>query len=230
MKPTDSPSPHPPRKASAGHGPGPNFPYDDHSSASGSSPASSSDELHNDDVAHEHSDINVRAIVMSSVVIFVVCAATAVLVYGLFWYVLEPQAAQRDPKLSPLAMPSTTMPATTRTSPAFGSAPEPRLLTNEPANLLQLREREQQQLGAYGWMDEKAGIARIPIEEAKKLVIERGLPVRPDPVTDPRQGTRAPAYGESSSGRNITRAPAADPQPPAAAPAPAPAAPAHKGH
>ncbi len=43
MKPTE------PRKASSSHGPG--FPHDD---------------LHNDDVAHEHSDINIRAVITSA--------------------------------------------------------------------------------------------------------------------------------------------------------------------
>jgi len=184
----------------------------------------SPEELHNDDVAHEHSDINIRAIVWSAVVVTVVCIATAILMALLFRF-LEVQAKASDPRLSPLAMPATVMPPTTTASPEFGSAPEPRLLTNEPAMLRQLREREQGQLDGYGWADERAGVARIPIDEAKKLMLERGLPVRPDPATDPRLGTHAPAFGESSSGRTITRTPAsgtAQPQP-AAPPQP------HKG-
>jgi hypothetical protein len=187
--------------------------------------------MHNDDVAHEHSDINIQAIVMSGVVVLAVCAATAALMYGLFWGVLSRQAAGRDPKLSPLSMPATTMPTTTRTSPEFGGAPEPRLLTNEPGKLRQLLEREQQQLGGYGWMDETTGVARIPIGRAKELMIERGLPVRADPVTDERQGTTVPARGESSSGRIITRPPATDAAPrPAATEEATPAAtpPVHK--
>ena len=90
------------------------------------------EEMHNDDVAHEHSDINIRAIVMvdgrrrDRVV-----AGTAVLMAGPV-QLLEPQAAASDPKLSPLAMPATTMPPTTTASPAFGGAPEPQLMTNEP--------------------------------------------------------------------------------------------------
>jgi hypothetical protein len=188
------------------------------------------DEMHNDDTAHEESDINIAALVWSMVVMFGVVIITAGLMYVLFWNVLEKQAQERDPKLSPLAMPATTMPKTTTESPFFGSAPEPRLMTVEPLNLLEVRAAEQQTLHGYGWVDEKAKVARVPIDEAKKLIAERGLPVRPDPISDPRIGTRVPAAGESSSGRVITRPPAAatgtTPTPP---PTPAPAA-GHGGH
>ncbi len=165
------------------------------------------EEMHNDDVAHEHSDINIPALIWSAVILAAVVAVTAGLMLVLF-NVLETQAKARDPKLSPLAMPATTMPPTTNASPFFGSAPEPKLMANEPSNLKDVRELEQQQLHSYGWVNEKAGVARIPIDEAKKLLLERGLPVRPDPLTDPLLGTRTPASGESSSGRIITRTPA----------------------
>jgi hypothetical protein len=176
----------------------------------------SPEEMHNDDVAHEHSDINISALVWSVVIMFAVVAGTAVLMWLLFGF-LESQAAARDPKVSPLAMPATTMPTTTNASPFFGGAPEPKLMTGEPGYLSQVRDEEQQQLHGYGWLDEKAGVAHIPIDEAKKLTIERGLAVRPDPLTDERLGTRRPASGESSSGRNVTRElPAAAAPPPTA--------------
>jgi len=183
------------------------------------------DEMHNDDVAHEHSDVNIPVLVWSAVVLAAVVAVTAVLMLLLFRF-LESQAASRDPKLSPLAMPATTMPATTNASPFFGGARDPRLMTNEPVNLKDARTLEQQQLHGYGWVDEKAGVAHISIDRAKELTLERGLPVRTDPVTDPRLGTRTPATGESSSGRNITRT--LVPATAGAAPAPAPAATEHK--
>jgi hypothetical protein len=205
MKPTDPPSP----KASAGDG------IVHHHTP---------EELHNDDVAHEDSDVNIRALVMSAVALAVIVVVAAVLMYGLFWGVLEPKAEAGDPKLSPLALPATTMPKTTNASPYFGGASKPQLLTNEPSLLNQFREREAQQLHSYGWIDEKTGVARIPIDDAKKLLLERGVPTRPDAPTDPRLGTHAPAaFGEATSGRTIT-APAGaggDAQPKPAEPPPA---------
>jgi hypothetical protein len=185
--------------------------------------------MHNDDVAHEHSDINIQALVWSIVVMFAVVAGTAVLMALLFNF-LEGQAEARDPKLSPLARPATEMPKTTNASPFFGGAPDPKLMTGEPTHLGEVRAAEQGQLHGYAWVDEASGVARIPIDEAKKLMLERGLPVRPDAVSDERLGTRRPASGESSSGRNVTHdlAPAAAGSTPAAAPA-APAHDPHKG-
>jgi hypothetical protein len=34
-------------------------------------------------------------------------------------------------------------------------------------------------LHSYGWVDEQAGLVRIPITRAMELLTERGLPVRP---------------------------------------------------
>ena len=181
------------------------------------------EEMHNADVAHEDSDVNLGAIGWSAVVVAVTCIGTAVLIAVLFWKVFIPQATARDPKLSPLALPATVMPATTNTSPEFGSAPEPRLLTNEPVYLKGVRDREAKTLHEYGAVDATSGLGRMPIDAAKELTLQRPLPARPDPVTDPRLGTHAPAYGEASSGRLITKAPhapaAAAPAVPAAAPA-----------
>ncbi len=58
------------------------------------------------------------------------------------------------------------------------NGPAPQLLVKEPANLELFRAREQEALTTYGWADKAAGTYRIPIERAKDLLIERGLPVR----------------------------------------------------
>ncbi len=111
----------------------------------------SPEEMHNDDVAHEHSDINISALIWSMVVMFAVVVGTAVLMAILF-KVLETQAEARDPTLSPLALPVTTMPKSTTESPYFGGAPEPKLMTAEPRHLKDVRTSEQQQLHGYGWI------------------------------------------------------------------------------
>ena len=187
------------------------------------------EEMHNDDTAHEHSDINIGALTWSMVVMFGTVIVTAGLMYVLFIF-LEGDAKRRDPKLSPLTMPATVMPNSTTSSPFFGSAPEPKLMTGEPAYLKEVRTEQQDELHTAGWIDEKAGVARIPIDQAKALVLKDGLPVRPDPVSDPRLGGRAPTLGESSSGRNITAKPGAEAPAPPATPAPAAPAAGHEGH
>jgi hypothetical protein len=174
--------------------------------------------MHNDDVAHEESEIDVRALVLAAVALTTVVLGTAALMYALFWWVLTPMAAANDPHVSPLAIPETKMPKTTNASPFFGGAPAPKLLTNEPALLEQTRQSETEELRTYGWVDEKAGIARVPIDRAKTLLLEQGVPVRTGKAVDPRLGTHAAAYGESSSGRVLTGPSTPQPPPPAAPP------------
>lgn len=184
------------------------------------------DPLHNPDVAHEHSDVNVRALLVSAIGLIVVTAVIFVLM-ALMFKVLEDRAAASDPTVSPLARPATQMPTTTTGNAYFGNAPGPKLLIEEPAALKKQRGMEDEKLQTYGWVDEKAGTARMPISEAKKLLLQRGLPVRADGAPDPLLGTRLPAAGEASGGRTISprkKEEAAKEE------ATQPPAPTHKGH
>lgn len=162
------------------------------------------DAFDNVDVAHEHSDVDTRAIMTSAGIVAAVVAVAMVAMYLLFgWF--EHRAVRAQPYVSPLAAPPTEMPRTTMDSPFFseaaGGVP---LLTDEPSALERHRATERQRLHTYGWANEAAGVAHIPIDEAKKLLIERGLPSREFYPVDPSLGTRLPAMGGSSSGRAIT--------------------------
>jgi hypothetical protein len=59
--------------------------------------------------------------------------------------------------------------------------PAPRLQVTPRQDLRDLRAREDQLLNSYQWVDRSAGIVRIPIAEAMRLTLERGLPVRQSP-------------------------------------------------
>ncbi len=62
--------------------------------------------------------------------------------------------------------------------------PEPRLQgvpghTSDPQQDLRGYLNEmQRELSSYGWADEKAGVARIPIDDAMRIIAEKGLPPR----------------------------------------------------
>ena len=53
----------------------------------------------------------------------------------------------------------------------------PMLETNERGQFRDFLLNQEDQLNSYGWVDEKAGVAHIPIERAMELTIQRGLPV-----------------------------------------------------
>jgi hypothetical protein len=71
-------------------------------------------------------------------------------------------------------------PGAGRRSPLAREAlpPEPRLQISPPADMAALREHDRQVLETYGWVDRAHGVVRIPIEEAKKMVLRQGLPSR----------------------------------------------------
>ena len=140
------------------------------------------DPLHNEDVAHEHSDVNVRALIIFCFGLTGVVVLSAAAVYGLF-IVFESQAAANDPVLSPHAVPAGQLP------------PEPRLLTDEPQNLQRFLAEQAEALKG--------------IDAAKKQLLQQGLPVRADAPTDAWLGTHSPARGESSGGRMIPLKPGA---------------------
>lgn len=57
-------------------------------------------------------------------------------------------------------------------------APQPGLIVDEPSGLATFRRREDASLSSYAWVDQAAGTVHIPIDQAKKLMIERGYPTR----------------------------------------------------
>jgi len=60
--------------------------------------------------------------------------------------------------------------------------PEPRLQVDEPRTWQQQLADERARLEGYAWVDQKAGVVRIPVDRALELVAERGLPVRATPA------------------------------------------------
>jgi hypothetical protein len=59
-----------------------------------------------------------------------------------------------------------------------GNVGATRLIVREPMNLDAFRRHENDMLTTYGVADATTGEYRIPVERAKALVLERGLPVR----------------------------------------------------
>jgi hypothetical protein len=76
----------------------------------------------------------------------------------------------------------------------------PRLVENEPRALAEFRTKEDLLLGSYGWVERDRGIARMPIDEALRIVGERGaLPAfaaaPPADAPAPSGGAPSPAGG-----------------------------------
>jgi hypothetical protein len=93
--------------------------------------------------------------------------------------------ASNPPKVFPLA-----------SLPDERRPPEPRLQEfGEPRqDLKNLRAAEDEILNGYSWVDRNRNIVRIPVADAMKLTLQRGLPAREQaatgtPATQSTQGT-----------------------------------------
>jgi hypothetical protein len=122
--------------------------------------------LVNPDVHHETSDVNIRAVLGFGAALVVVAAVVHLLIYVLFGYFNSRENA-KVPAEYPLAA-----------TQGHREPPEPRLQTDPRQDLADLRAKEDEVLGSYGWVDKNAGIVRMPIDAAVKLTLERGLPAR----------------------------------------------------
>jgi len=117
-------------------------------------------------VHHEETDVDLRAILAFGAGLVAVAIAVHILIWLLFRF-FDAQAARRDVVEYPLAA-----------EQADRLPPEPRLQTNPRQDLQDLRTQETDTLTTYGWVDRNNGVVRIPIDDAMKLVVQRGLPAR----------------------------------------------------
>ncbi len=172
-------------------------------------------DLHNPDVAHESTDISIQGVLWFVVILAATVIVVQIAMAGLM-KVFEHYEAANDPFVSPQAVPAGTLP------------PEPRLQTTPWEDLKAFRAGEELTLHSYGWIDQKSGVVRLPIDKAKALLLQRGIPVRAGAPDDPTEGTHVASTGESNSGRMIPAGQADTSTPPAGA-SPAATSPAKPG-
>jgi hypothetical protein len=68
----------------------------------------------------------------------------------------------------------------------------PDLKTQHPLEEMKtLRRTWDSELNSYGWVDKQSGVVRIPIDQAKKMLLERGLPTRGAKKPETAQGAAA---------------------------------------
>lgn len=126
----------------------------------------------NPEIQYEKTDAHVRPLYQFLFWISVITILTAVISMG----ILRGLQAWRDN--------ASTRPAMAE-APEAQQAPAPRLQIQEPKDLAVFRKEEEAILSTYGLVDREKGIYRIPIGEAMRLTLERGLPASGDPAPAP---------------------------------------------
>ncbi len=141
---------------------------------------------------YEHTDANVGIIVRFLFWLAVSAVVVHVGLWGLFALFVETRKELAEPQF-PLAVG-----AVERLPPA------PRLQRFPVAEYREFRAQEEAVLQNYGWIDRAAGTVHIPISEAMRLTIERGLPVRSVPADIPVE-TPGLMPSDASAGRTFVQ-------------------------
>lgn len=132
-------------------------------------------------------EIGIRGITRFLIALTVGCVVTAIAMFGLYKF-LQSREVARDAPPSPLV---------DRSVPRL--PPEPRLQVAPERELAAMRAEQQAVLESFGWVDETAGVARIPIDVAMDWLLVRGLPARVaagDPVMPAPSSQPAPATSQ----------------------------------
>jgi hypothetical protein len=120
--------------------------------------------------AHEGTDTSVHNVAVLASAFVGLLIFGLIVGYGAFRFLNAPETVSAPPSLI----------ETGRTLP-----PTPRLQVNAPRDLADYLKQQQQTLDTYGWVDQKAGVVRVPIDRAMDLLLEKGLPVRAESVGGP---------------------------------------------
>ncbi len=147
--------------------------------------------------SYEHQDLQASAVLYFYLGLGVVVLLCILGLRGLFSY-LDHRAKALEPPVNPLV---TNVPADTRhIAPGYPQSvfPNPKLEEDERGQLNGIIVNEDKELYSYGWVDEKACTVHIPIERAMELIVQRGLPVRPQAAAS---GAAASPTGETGTTR-----------------------------
>jgi len=138
----------------------------------------------------EHRDMRPGSVYAFLIGLGVAGILVALVLWG-FYDAMDAYQKNHQPLQNPLVQ--ATEASTRRVLPeAITKFPQPRLERNERLQINAFVLHEEQTLNSYGWVDQKAGVVRIPIERAMQLIARRGLP------TTPRVGAAPVAEGAAS--------------------------------
>ncbi len=126
--------------------------------------------LNNADVQFEHSDVDASSLLKFLFWLVITTAVVVVVLWRLYFVFVAQEAARQPP------------PPVMKVDAEAMSVPPPNLQTLPNLDLDAFRAREAGVLHTYGWIDKDKGIVRIPIDEAMRILTERGLPPAAEPA------------------------------------------------
>ena len=134
----------------------------------------------NPETSFEREDLSTRGVFVFMIGLAIVGIVIYFIIVGMYSFLDKYEHAQM----------TTASPLVTSRGPAarvvtkdymekFKENGTPMLESDERGQFKDFLLKQEDQLNSYGWVDQQAGVAHIPIERAMDLISERGLPVRP---------------------------------------------------
>ena len=140
---------------------------------------------------YEHTDAHVGPMIKFGIWLLVSAVIVHVGLAAMYWLLVRESTERVDTRRYPLAV--------TGRLPA-----EPRLQQFPRNELYEFRTKEEAELHSYGWVDKNAGTVHIPIEDAMRLMLQRGVfTSRPQDASSSAQVDLFPS--DASSGRMLER-------------------------
>ena len=128
---------------------------------------------------YEHEDLSPRGVMYFMLGLAVVVVVIYLIVFGMYHF-LDTYEKTHQTAVGPMVAPETDTRAVTHADTQV--FPQPRLEESERSQLRQFIEQEDDKLATYNWVDKDKGIVQIPIDRAMDLIVQRGLPVRPENI------------------------------------------------
>ena len=165
-----------------------------------------------DHPSHDHLKPESSSIQAKPVYVFLGALAAAsafvfVLIYGLLWALDRQREADQTPPATRVALPEGTKKYPPEPRLQGAPAPEgPSLLPLD--DWVDYKKKMDAAAASYAWVDENAGIARIPLERAKEIVAQEGLPLLSETARQEielAESTRLKVLGAEANGGRIIR-------------------------
>ena len=143
--------------------------------------------------SYEHTDANVWAIVKFGIWLIITALVVHVGIGVMYGALVEGAKEPEDGRRYPLV-----------SAGAAALPPEPRLQESPSREIERFRADEERRLHEYGWVNKEQGVVHIPIDDAMRLLMERGLPTRPADAANAAPGGSMLA-SDASAGRVMER-------------------------
>lgn len=140
------------------------------------------DDLVNVETHHEKSDVPIRPLFVFIVIFVIFGIVTHLVLWGVYKGMAAAERKASGPKMTDVQRPENMN--VPQNQPLLQPFPQktregvevPPVASTPVVDLAEMRKTEQEALSNYGWVDQQKSVVRLPIDVAKQLLVQRGLP------------------------------------------------------